>query len=261
MSENTVFQKNLDTARQIIDSHTYPIITLDKNNVPDIIGSGIFLHVFRKVFLVTAAHVLRNINSNLFTKGQKTLIELTGNPILSKHTETDEIDIGFMQIKSEFVERNALNIITYEKQITSVIIENPHSRAVSGFLASKNKQAKSVNIKNKSVTSFCYTFFGHAESNLDYTTFNKNEKLHRHIEFGAGTDDKGRRITTPPWKPIGLSGGGMWLIPDIGKPTQIFLEGIFISAKKQSKRMIGFSTKLEEVFKFINFVTLKSNAL
>ena len=114
-----------------------------------------------------------------------------------------------------------------------------------------NKQSKILNAQNKSLLGKCFTYFGLAKFGGNYSEFNKAPDTHIGIEFLPGTDDGGKYLSTPPWPPRGISGGGAWLIPDLNQPELIFLEGVFIEAHKRAKKMYAFSTQLPHIIDFI----------
>lgn len=134
---------------------------------------------------------------------------------------------------------------------TSVEVENPHSRAISGFPVSMNKTVKALDRETKTFTGKCFTYFGSATYSGEYERFKKSEDTHVGIELLPGTDDSGNHLSTPIWPPRGLSGGGAWLVPDLENPQQVFLEGILIEGHKHAKRRVGFSTRIEHVIDFI----------
>lgn len=51
-----------------------------------------------------------------------------------------------------------------------------------------------------------------------------------------------------PLKPNGLSGGGLWVIPNIAAP-QLYLGGIFIEHYKHKE--VSFSTRIDKVVEAI----------
>ncbi|MES9879511.1 MAG: hypothetical protein ABW185_01360 [Sedimenticola sp.] len=235
-----------------IEAYTYPLIRVDSNELPELIASCVFIEVKGAVYLVTAAHALRSENVGLLTRGNGHLIDIEGKTTVTRFPNKDNFDIATTHISNDLVHSENIRVIRSERFVTSIESENPHSRAVFGFPISMNKQSKTLDRKSKVLTGKSFGFFGKADFSGDYNKFDKSPTVHIGIEFKAGTDDKGRYISTPPWPPRGYSGGGSWLVPNLREPHMFFLEGIFIEGYKHAKRMYGFSTQLKHVVDFID---------
>lgn len=246
------FADGMIKASELIQSYTYPLLTDGKGDNPDIFASCVFIEWDKEFFLITASHALRVNNSGLFTRGKKTLIDVTGRANITRAEGKDHIDIAIIPLSKEFIMKNMINVITEDKYAFKVEVSNPHSRAVCGYPVSKNKQSKVLDREKKIFTSIAFTYFGVPNFTGNYSEFEKSDSVHVAIEFKPGKDDRGFEISTPPWPPKGVSGGGIWLIPDLTNPEQIFFEGIFIEGHKRSKRMFGLCTRLEHILDFIN---------
>lgn len=167
---------------QTIQAYTYPLLRVDANMLPELIASCLFLEVGKSIYLVTAAHALKDYGSGLLTRGN----------------------------------------------------------------------GRGLDRKTKTFNAKCYTYFGYAEYEGDFIKFKKSSDTHVGLEYGPGNDDMGRFLSSPPWPPHGISGGGAWLVPDLSCPHLVFLEGIFIEAYKHARKMYCFSTQLEHVIDFVN---------
>lgn len=246
------FLTGINIASKNIEAYTYPLLRVDSNNLPDIFASCVFVEVDGVNYLVTAAHAIRGNVSGLLTRGDGQLIDVEGETTLSRFPSKDNFDIAAVRLDEKIIHEHKINVVKIEKFITGVEVTNPHSRVVSGFPVSMNKQARSLDKKNKLLTGKSYTYFGCAEFTGDFSPFSKSPKVHVGIEFKSCKDDTGRFLSTPPWPPRGFSGGGAWLVPDLKRPDMFFLEGIFIEGYKRAKRMYGFSTQLKHVIDFID---------
>lgn len=246
------FKLEIAEASKKIQAYTYPLLRLNDNSLPDIIASCIFLEVNNSIYLVTAAHAIRGNTSGLLTRGNGRLIDVTGRATVSRSDGKDHFDIAAICMDNETIRKHSISVIPETMFISSVEVTNPHSRAICGFPVSMNKQGKSLDRQAKSITAKCYTFFGFSGFGGDFKEFGKSSDTHVGIEFGPGKDDAGKVLSTPPWPPRGMSGGGAWLVPDLSRPHLVFLEGIFIEGYKRAKKMYGFSTQLEHVINFIN---------
>jgi hypothetical protein len=245
------FKEAIYRASKIIETYTYPLIRVDERALPDVIASCTFIEVGNSYFLITAAHAVRGNVTGLLTRGDGTLVDVAGRATLSRAPDKDHFDIAAIHIENDFIEKNKINVIKNNMLITQVDVTNPHSRAVSGFPNSMNKQSKILDTANKSLLGKCFTYFGSAEFDGSYSEFSKSPDTHIGMEFLSGTDDSGRHLSTPPWPPRGMSGGGAWLFPDLNQPELIFLEGVFIEGYRRAKKRYAFSTQLPHVVDFI----------
>lgn len=245
------FQNAINKASRNIEAYTYPLLQVDDHGSPDIIASCLFLDVEGVFYLVTAAHALNGIQAGLLTRGNGFLIDVVGQATVSRSSGKDHFDIAAIKVHKDTIREHHIKVVRENMFISSVEVTNPHSRAVSGFLASMNKQNKILDKKDKILTAKCFTYFGYAKFDADFSEFHKSPYTHVGIEFVAGRDNSGKYLSTPPWPPRGISGGGAWLVPDLSRPDLLFLEGIFIESYKREKRMLGFSTHLSHVIDFI----------
>lgn len=239
------------TASKLIEQYTYPFLTVGRNNEPVVIASCVFVNFFDQTYLITAGHALRSNNKGLFTRGNGQLIDIVGHATVSRGDTRDNFDIAAIHIDSRTILDNNIKIILPTMLTTSWEVENPHSRAIGGFPASMNKSAKILDRQTKTLTAKCFTYFGYAEFTGEYERHGKSPSTHIGIEIFPGKDDSGRYLSTPNWPPRGISGGGAWLIPNLEKPNECLLEGIFIEGHKHAKRMFGFSTRIEHVIDFV----------
>ncbi|MEJ1384470.1 MAG: hypothetical protein RPV21_08855 [Candidatus Sedimenticola sp. (ex Thyasira tokunagai)] len=249
---NDTFKHGIAEASKLIQAYTYPLFRVGKNSLPDIFASCVFLEMNKSIYLVSAAHAIRGNTSGLLTRGNGQLMDVVGHATVSCSDGKDHFDISAICMNDEIVHEHNINVIPETMLATSVEVTNPHSRAICGFPFSMNKPVKSIDRQAKIITSKCYTFFGFAGFDGDFREFGKSSGTHLGIEFGSGKDDAGKILSTPPWPPRGMSGGGAWLVPDLSCPDLVFLEGIFIEGHKHAKKMYGFSTQITHVIDFIN---------
>lgn len=244
-------ERGIARASNLIEQYTYPFLTLDEGNQPVVVASCVFIKAFDQIYLVTAAHALRKVNGGLFTRGSGHLIDIVGHATVSRDDTGDNFDIAAIHIDKTIVQEFNIKFVTAEMIATSWDVENPHSRAISGFPISMNKPAKTLDRRTKTLSGKCFTYFGHASFTGEYQLFQKSQSTHIGIELLPGTDDSGKYLTTPIWPPRGISGGGAWLIPNLETPNLCLLEGIFIEGHRHSKRKYGFSTRIEHIVDFI----------
>jgi len=245
------FADGIAAASTLIQKFTYPLLRLDEKKLPVVFASCVFLRVEDKVYLVTAAHALRRNPTGLWTRGKKCLFEISGRATVSRGDLIDHFDIGSVRIDDHVVQEQGIEVIPWSNLSSVVEVSNPHSRAICGFPVSMNKQAKSLERSTNRLTCKCYTYFGFAEYQGDFSSFGKSSTVHVGLDYLSGVDDRGRSLSSPP-SPRGISGGGAWLVPDLHQSNLIFLEGIFIECHPVGKPRYAFSTRLEHVLDFVS---------
>jgi hypothetical protein len=124
-----------------------------------------------------------------------------------------------------------------------------HMRCIHGYPCTKNRTNHRVNEVNRTFTKYGFTYAGSSKKlQLDYPSYNKEAAKHVALQYQMDAkNDKGEKATPP--KPKGMSGGGLWLIPDSFKPKTFYLEGIAIEFRKE--KSLVFATRIEHVITFI----------
>lgn len=245
-------QETLGKVQIKLNYYTYPVFINASNNRPDLIASAVAIQNNSKSYLVTASHVLNQIEkaSSQFYLGLKEqFICLEGEFIrsMNRNTKRDDFDIAFYELKPEFVSDNSINVLQEKWLMIKQVFNSIHLSCIHGYPCSKNKQGSAMKGGNK-FSSFAFTYAGKRDDSFNnWTKYNKNCDFHACMNYGRAKDCEGT-IVTPP-SPKGISGGGLWVIPDSFCPEKIYLEGIFIEYYEKDK--ISFSTKMSKVIEFI----------
>ncbi|MFT6926766.1 MAG: hypothetical protein ACJAZP_002386 [Psychromonas sp.] len=121
-------------------------------------------------------------------------------------------------------------------------INSSHLCFVNGYPASKNKQGKALRI-SPVFNAKSYSFASYIKLDFDnWLKYSKKSEWHICSAYGKKTGNES------PIKPNGLSGGGLWIIPNVANPA-LYLCGVFI--EYYGTEQLAFSTKLLEVVDFI----------
>lgn len=244
------FAPGIAKASNLIQRFTYPLLRFDDRGVPDVFASCVFIDVAGAIYLVTAAHALRDNSVGLITRGKGRLFQVAGRGTVSRSEGDDHFDIGAVCVDECAVLEHEIQYVSSDMFSSSIVASNPHSRAICGFPASMNKQARILDRRTRTITGKCYTYFTFTEYQGDYAAFGKSPTVHIGLDYLPGRDNRGRTLTSLP-SPRGLSGGGTWLVPDLNQPDAVFLEGIFIECHPPRKPRYGFSTRIDSVIQFI----------
>jgi hypothetical protein len=249
-TESTVANEAIVGMKEVsatIQKYTYPLLAFDDRRRPDLFASCVFIEVSGSVFLVTARHAVFGISKGLMTRGRTHLFDIGAQGGMAQGVNGQEFDIAALSIAPETVEEHAIQVVRPTMQATAVEVLHPHSRAFAGFPVSKNKSVHTLEQSTKTVTTRCYTYFGPPDFAGEYSHFEKSPEIHIGLNYGPGTDDAGRSLTSPP-SPKGASGGGAWLVPNFSQPNEVFLEGIVIECHRKE---FMFATRIEHVVRFI----------
>lgn len=241
---------SMKEVESVLNSFTYPVFINSKNERPDLIASSVVINLDSRIFLITASHVLdqvENANSSFYIAKEGSFIALVGEFVHSVNKGKDHFDIAFIELSNKFVEMNAINVLSESSLMINKNFEKVHLSLVHGYPCSKNKQGKALR-GGTGFKSFAFTYGGKIDRKFDkWEKFNKHPNFHTCMNYGRAKDINGD-IVTPP-SPRGISGGGLWFVPNSFAPKNVYLEGIFIEYYKKAK--ISFSTKIERVAEFI----------
>lgn len=240
----------MEETEKVLNRYTYPVFVNQVNERPDLIASSVMIELFNKIFILTASHVLdevASINSPFYIGVEGEFIALEDEFIRSANKPKDHFDIAFMEVSRDFAEEKNLSWLTENRVIVRQKFDRPHLTAIHGYPNSKNKQVKSL-LGGTNFKSYAYSYSGKVDKEFArWADFGKHKHLHVCMKYGQARNTKGQ-IVTPP-SPSGLSGGGLWVIPDSFNPTSVYLEAIFIEYFEFAK--VSFATKMSKISEFI----------
>jgi len=229
------------TIRQVEQS-VEPVITplyvpKDLVGVPELIGTGVFLKIEDKVFILTAAHVIEQFNQcpPLISHNDK-FVPVPGESYRSKKPPSgthahDPIDASVLRIDGPIAERLRHRCLTLDDMYISneAKIE---AYTVVGF------PIREVEINERE-------YIHHPES---LTLFSCREGEYKklgtdrgvHILFDPGKKLISREGTADPPNMRGMSGGGVWIVPRaMGLEESHRLAGIFIEHRRAERLMVA----------------------
>jgi hypothetical protein len=148
-----------------------------------------------------------------------------------------------LELSDEFVADNGIKVLNENMLMTNNRFSSIHISLIHGYPCSKNKQTRAY--KTGSVfNSRAYSYASVLSDQInDWVKHGKDKEVHTCMRYGVKSD---RNI---PTSPKGMSGGGLWLLPDLLSPTDFYLDSILIEFYKNEK--ITFSTKIEKIVDFI----------
>ncbi len=245
---------SMEETQEVASSYTYPVFVNACNDKPDLIASSVAIQHKKRIYLVTASHVLDDVkkaNSPFYVGVEGEIVAVGGHFTRSVSTSADDFDIAFISLPDSFVSENKIKFVSEDKILFRRNFEHFHLALIHGYPCTKNKQVKALS-GGTCFKSFVFSYSGKLDRNYaSWTALRKMEEIHIGMKYGKAKDINGEIITPP--KPQGISGGGLWIMPDSFKPTELYLAGIAIELHKGPG--LVFATKIKKVIEFIEKYT------
>lgn len=227
--------------------YTYPIFISDLYGKPELIGTSVIIELNSKYYLITASHVIRDVLNakspfiigvnTKYVDIQNEFVYTTGN------SDKDHFDIAFAELGKKFIESHNIYALGSNNLVTGQKFPSIHIGFIHGFPSSNNKQSKAL-YKTTAFKVKAYAYGGVIKDDFeDWDKFKKLKNTHTCMTYGNKSDGN------IPIYPRGISGGGLWIIPDSSKPYNFYLDAIFIEYYKNYS--ITFSTKINKIIGFI----------
>jgi len=246
MYTSEAINNTIKIAGETANTYTHPVFVFDQNGKPDLLASAITIKLEGKFYLISAAHVFKeiaNASKVIYLAIESEFFQVPGKYVVSEVAETDHFDIGFMELTSEFVNQKKIPVLEFEMLMSYEFFESIYVVMIYGFPNTRNKQSKSL----RGSTNFNTTAFVYAgavkEEFSHWEELEKSKDVHTCMSFGKNP------LGNEPIHPRGISGGGLWVIPDMEKPKEIYLDSILIEYHKRHR--VTFSTKIANIIVFI----------
>lgn len=250
ISMNTFIDLVMDEAQNELSLCTYPVFATAKNNRPELIGTSVVIELDSKLYLVTASHVITYLNkenSAFHIASGNSFVEIKGNVTRSVHKNKDHFDIAFIEISSDFANLNNIGFLSQSRLLVGRKFHNPLLSFIHGYPCSKNKQASAL-MGGTVFRSYAFSYAGKINRNFEnWSKYNKDPEVHICMNYGKAVDMHGNHNIPP--SPRGISGGGLWVMPNMASSKVLYLSGIFIEYFDSPN--ISFSTRIDLVVDFI----------
>ena len=251
-----LIQKALVVMHPGLRQFTYPLFAVDEHDRPELFASSVLIEVDGRTVLITAAHAISEIlgvESRVHV-GLDGGIETLPPFILSSHGGADPYDLAAVEITGEMAHR-------FRKPLPlaqTSVVGDPHMRVIHGFPVTKNTLRKSVDEIAKKFSAHAFTYAGASKGLEDrYAQFGKDPAIHIALQYEKKGRNDGGDIVHPP-HPRGISGGGLWQVPDVYRPNEVRLEGIAFEYHKTGP--LVFATRIEYVVTFVRQYVLADKA-
>jgi hypothetical protein len=230
-----------------VSRYSRALFAVDKRDRPDLFASCVVLEYGDSIYLVTAAHAIHEIErygSSVHIGGKEVgLVE--GTVVRSSSDGSDPFDIAAVRIESAFASSMALEPLSVKKTMVGRSFEKPHMHCMHGYPATKNKTIKAADTARKVFTTYGFTYASTVPRQIDFSKFKKNTADHLCLSYDTGVNSDGK-VAKPP-KPQGMSGGGLWVVPNSFCGAEVYIAGILIEQHGQ----LVFATRIERVIELI----------
>lgn len=232
---------SINQIQKDLEHFTYPIFQKNRNNRFELIASSVAIKLGGVHFLCTASHVLeKRFSRPLFIGNSKTdkkgeFVSIRGNAIFTKQKSELEADFDLCLIDIHKI-KNKLNFLNERRIKRGPSISKKGMHLLQGYPLSKNKLTKITNADTNEVKTGYLTIGLKIDETINLSNF-EGKNNNTHLGFKYNVDASKQALACPR----GISGGGIWHIPNIYELHNFYLAGIFIEFDKKEK--VGIGTK------------------
>ena len=235
-----------------ISLFSYALFELDSRDRPDLYASCLLLECDEISVLITASHAIDAIESEIrqgVHVGAKHLAALPGQFTRSSNSGDDSLDIAAIVLSEDFLQDEEMTALPLSRTTWKTPLSISRVGCIHGYPCTKNKQRRQIDDATRTFRRHHRTYVGVLAEPRDYQRFGKNPSLQIGLRYRRGRNKKGNRVVPPD--PGGMSGGGIWMIPDFNaaRATSL-LGGIAIEHFKENGEVV-FGTQVGHIVKFI----------
>jgi hypothetical protein len=250
----THIQRALAVIHPEVSKFTFPLFAADKRGRPDLFASSVLVNIDGVSVLLTAAHAVHEITSSGSDVylGARTIVPLRTTFARTSEDGQDEFDLAAAKIPVELLRSEVMDVLPQSRFCLQPYTSPPHMRCIHGYPATKNETRKRADESKNVFTKYGLTYAGASNGVVDnYERYGKRDSTHIALQYQRKHQQQSRsesgELVTPP-HPRGISGGGLWSIPDSFNPQLPFLDGIAIEFHEKS---LVFATRIEHVVAFV----------
>ena len=242
-------QASLDICHPLLIERSAPLFAVDDREKPDLYATCVAVRLESRIFLLTAAHAVYEIEKtgSAVHIGGKNIIVIPNKFIKTSVDGKDQLDVAAAEVSENFVIDNKITITDYLETTCNKDFKRPHMYCMHGYPLTKNKPFKSIDITRKAVKTYAFTYAGVTIENPEPYNSSRTTESHIALSYQLARNKEGIKVNPP--KPKGMSGGGLWVVPDTFKPDKIYLSGILIEHHGKTVLVTKISQALEFVLK------------
>jgi hypothetical protein len=147
MEDSEIIQSVMNSAGKYVNKYTYPVFIYDVSKKPNLIASSVIIKIDEKCYLVTAAHVLKDIRRHFYIGVNDYILPIGGlfiysMPLTDNHDDKDHFDIAFIELSSEFININKICVLDERKLAINESFSSIDIALIHGFPISRNKKQR-----------------------------------------------------------------------------------------------------------------------
>ena len=247
----------IDEAAGVLAKFIVPLYVSDSKSRPSLYGTGFFVRVGGRHFLVSAGHVLETLKTRplFYYVAPGITRKLSGRLLLNPwqgDRENDPVDVGVLRLSNEGlppypeVNKFALNVSYLRPGLLPRLGKN---YIIIGFPASRSE----VNPMAREVAA---TVYGYQNSSIKDSAYSEHgltpeSNLVLPLDLEVGFDSSGKHRNFP--KPQGMSGSPVWVLYDEGgeDDSRVF-QVVAVGTKYWKKERLLVGTDIAVVLDMIN---------
>ena len=221
-------QDTISQCHPILVDHSGALFAVDAAGVPDLYSSCVFLNLDDSNYLITAAHAPYQIEKSGSTVhvGVKNIQEVIAKEKRTSSDGSDPLDLAVYELAAGFVEESGIKPVREEDTLIGRSFKNPHMQCMHGFPLTKNKQFNAVDMSRNVFSTYAFTYAGAQPKRAVYGLPERNASTHSVLSYNLSRRPDGQKVNPP--KPKGMSGGGLWVVPNSFDASKVYLGGILI---------------------------------
>jgi hypothetical protein len=241
-----------------ISQYSCALFGLDARDRPDLYASCVILECDGVPVLITASHAIDAIENETrkgVYVGAKDLTLVPGPFKRSSESEDGSIDIAAIAVSAEFLQDQKMSAWPLRRTALGRVLLISDFGCIHGHPSTKNKQRRQIDDETKTFKRRHITHADVLAKPADYQRCRKDPEVHMGLRYRKGKNEEGNRAVPPD--PIGISGGGMWVIPDFNAArARSLLAGIVIEYC-ENDGLVVFATRIDHVAHFIRRCVLQ----
>jgi hypothetical protein len=209
-----------------ISLFSYALFGLNSHDRPDLYASCLLLECDEIPVLVTASHAIDAIEKETrqgVHVSAKHLVALPGQFTRSSNSGDDLLDIAAIVLSEDFLQDQEMTALPLSRTTWRTPLSMPRVGCIHGYPCTKNKQRRQIDDATRTFRRHHRTYVGLLAERRDYQRFGKDPHLQIGLRYRKGRNEQGNQAVPPD--PGGMSGGGIWVIPDFNAATATFLLG------------------------------------
>lgn len=242
-NEHRTLHDPLDPLVARISRAVRPLYAAENRRPPRHIGCGVLFRTASARFLLTAAHVVEEfLQFDMYLAGDASLVGVKGrgeraSQLSAPNMEQDLLDIGVIRLEEAVGTEVDGSFLTLADVAIREWMSPQKHYLLYGYAATKTR----LDTAERVVLRAPFRFVGSRAGLASHEAYGITPHSHVALDFDIQRTASDKGIGTAP-SPKGVSGGGMWSLPDLGTPGiehRAKLAAIFIAHPSRHRLLVG----------------------